>query len=259
MLLWHRLNHSPDVSQNKNHTHPVSYSTTLQLKNLCMTTFPSELPEGIPNPGNELMGHGTSSYWGPKMRNKSEQVTGNGAVGLGEEETHLKNKVIMVQLIREGWSNGQKTGTKLFYSVFENISRSFSGLNLFIFAFHSRESYRAHVGPSTESQKHHKIVWQTGSQSHCISRKIPLLELNLRRYNNAGQDFTLLFLLWFLKQTTGLEQLLLNCLHLHRQLLQGSLSGWTAICSKPFTSPGSMKSHKLCAHTSSELTHLYSF
>lgn len=73
-------------------------------------------------------------------------------------------------------------------SISENISRSFSRLRLFIFAFDSWESYRVHVGPTTKSQKRHKIIWQIGSQCHCISRKIPLLELNLRQYNSTGKD-----------------------------------------------------------------------
>lgn len=37
-----------------------------------------------------------SSCRGPEMRNETQQVTGNGAVGPREEETHLEHKLITV-------------------------------------------------------------------------------------------------------------------------------------------------------------------
>lgn len=36
------------------------------------------------------------------MKNQSQQVTGNGALGPREEEAHLKRKLIIVQLIKTG-------------------------------------------------------------------------------------------------------------------------------------------------------------
>jgi len=61
-----------------------------------MTTFPAALPEGRPNPGNEQTGGSETSFLSRSRNEGSMQVTGNGAAGPREEETHLKNKLITV-------------------------------------------------------------------------------------------------------------------------------------------------------------------
>lgn len=80
------------------------------------------------------------------------------------------------------WGDGQKIGPKLFQSVSENVSRSFCRLNLFIFDFHSWELAQV------QNHRSIRVIWQIGSRCHCISKKIPSLELNLKQYNNIGED-----------------------------------------------------------------------
>lgn len=105
---------------------------------------------------------------------------------------------------------------------------------------------------STASQKHHKIMWQIGRQCHCISRKTPLLELNLRQDNNIGKDLLYNFCFGFWNKPlvwNNCCQIACICTVIAR------ISEWKAICCKPFKSPLYYSlvtwkpSHKLCAHT----------
>lgn len=56
------------------------------------------------------------------------------------------------------------------------------------------------LAQSMEPQKNHTEIWQTGTHCDCISKKIPLLELNLRQHNNVERIYSIISALGFLNK-----------------------------------------------------------
>lgn len=112
MLLWHWLNPSPDVSQNKttfiSSVIPQPCNLRICVWQRSQLCFQKKFRERA----KLLRVKQTCSYQDSEMRNQSQQITGNGPVGPREEETHLKCKLIAVQLIKTERSNGL-TGPEL--------------------------------------------------------------------------------------------------------------------------------------------------
>lgn len=183
------------------------------------------------------------------MRNQRQQVPGSGAVGPREEETHLRSKLITLQLIKTGWSNGQKTGPELFQYVSENLCRSSSRLNLFIFAFDSQDLTDCHKHSITKASQNNMTNMQAVS-SH--QQKNTFARTKFKQYNNIGKDLHYNFSFGFWNKPlvwNNCCQIACICTVIAR------ISEWKAICCKPFKSPlyyslVTLKlSHRLCGHT----------
>lgn len=161
-----------------------------------MTTFPAVLPKGRRNPGNEQMGGSTMSFFISRSGNEESKASSNTKWSLEKRTSNSTLSSSWYSWKERAWSNRQKAQNCFDLCLKMSLEASPGSICLFL-PFNSWESHRPHVGSRMEPQKNHTEIWQTGSHCDCISKKIPLLELNLRQHNNVERIYSIISALGF--------------------------------------------------------------